>query len=61
MQMIVRSPNNSCCQRFDRKTGFVGGKGGVGMKCKNPQPEDIGVNHLQLITVENSFKILFYF
>lgn len=37
------SPNNSCCQRFDRKTGFVGGgRGGRWcMKCKNPQPEDI--------------------
>ena len=35
------SPNNSCCQRFDRKTGFVGGSGSWCMKCKNPNPEDV--------------------
>ena len=35
------SPNNNCCQRFDRRSGFIGGDGSWCMRCKDPNPEDV--------------------
>jgi hypothetical protein len=44
------TPNNNCCQKFDRRSGFIGGDGAWCARCKDPRPEDVefckGVNTL---------------
>ena len=35
------TPNNNCCQKFDRRSGFVGGDGSWCARCKDPKQEDI--------------------
>jgi|APSaa5957512493_1039668.scaffolds.fasta_scaffold106165_1 hypothetical protein len=35
------TPNNNCCQKFDRRSGFIGGDGTWCMRCKDPRPEDV--------------------
>ena len=35
------TPNSNCCQKFDRRSGFIGGDGSWCMRCKDPRPEDV--------------------
>jgi hypothetical protein len=35
------TPNNNCCQKFDRRSGFIGGGGTWCARCKDPRPEDV--------------------